>query len=167
MKISHRLILLVAICLYADILTYGQQWQYSLDKYGWHTAQVSAYGMTPDGVVYTTLSILHGCSPNEILRLKYIIPNAGDMKNFNFDDFDGPDPPVYIRKLKLMTIKLQFKSGYEALKIAIAGWLEPELNDYRRTFFIFLDSTTKCNFGQSEEYLIGGLITKRFARAIV
>jgi hypothetical protein len=139
MKISYRLILLVAICLYADLLTYGQQWQYKLhDKIGDNTAQVFANGATPDGRVKTTLEIKYGCRSPKLFLLEYIITGALEMKNFNFNDFDGSAAPVYMRKkLKLMTVKLRFKSGYENLKIRVIGLPEPDPDNNEKEVFAF------------------------------
>ncbi len=116
----YIIVILLATFLNSGGFIYAQDWQYRGRQNGDQEAQVWAPGTTPDGTAQTTLLIRNNCNYKNSFELQYIVYGTENIKNFNFEDFNGPSSPA--SKRKLMTVKIGLQSQSIIMKISVGGY---------------------------------------------
>jgi hypothetical protein len=81
-----------------------QSWVKKTDQYGRTSADVTATGQTPDGPTQMTLQADCSTGKGGVANLVLTVVGAAKMKNFGFEDFEGPDAPAMRKPLVTMTV---------------------------------------------------------------
>jgi hypothetical protein len=94
-------------------------WQVHTNKYG-NTAWVGARGTGPNGEIQATLSIQCPAQKNDLTTIELIVHRTGEIPDFDFDNFEGPDAPNADKDL--ITIRTDSDTGKSESKVSASGW---------------------------------------------
>ncbi|HUK92007.1 MAG TPA: hypothetical protein VLZ81_16525 [Blastocatellia bacterium] len=82
----------------------GQHWEKKTDEHGGVSAHVATTGQTPDGAATMTFDAQCSTGEGGVASLIFTVLGAAEMKNFDFDNFEGPDAPAQHKPLLSVTV---------------------------------------------------------------
>ena len=119
-KMTHRFAAL-AFLLLATSSTLRADWKYSANRYDLRLATTTADGTSPDGAIKTQLVVKYSPAKDGTMTIEFVVENAGKVKGFGFDSFEGPDAAAAEGKLTRIVVE---RTGAKPVSVLtkVGGW---------------------------------------------
>ena len=109
---------LIILSLFCGAICFGQQagtWNYSTTPEGAKRLTAHAIASTPSGSRECSVKFSKGLGKKSTYTIIFCVKNVKDIKDFHFDDFDGPDAEVAGKPMKIDFVSVDKSYGFNFL----------------------------------------------------